>query len=511
MELVQSSSQGFRGTVNLQLTDLIQMVCLSRSDLTVCVRSAKGVGMIYVKEGQIYHAQTEFLQGEFAFYQILRWKDGQFEIHPYQGMSVTTVDKSWEYLLLEAMRQRDEEAEEAKLYEDTACVECGESPGHAALDGNVDLSFDQMEHIALQRSATAQAPQRELKILIVDDSSFFCRQLHRMLEHDPHIKVVGSAKNGKEALEILMANPDVDLITLDIQMPIMKGDTVLKHIMVRYQVPVLVVSAFQIQSARKVFEFLQIGAVDFLPKPEAGTDILQYGQNMRELVRRVANAKTAHFRRWRKSKRESEPAEAIEARSGDNEILVIAGAEGAYMDWLRLPLRRLCRHRLVIGLQKLPDSFLAKYSQLIQEGTDSTVYPIMHSEWLSSGGLFFGNAAHPVKIQVAENEASLGVEILHSQDIPWVEGVHLWLEQLAEQAGARMSACFLSAASPLSADLISRMLHHNVRLILTPAERLVCADLVDSIAPYSELHQEKILWATPENLTEVLSGNGQQQ
>lgn len=72
--------------------------------------------------------------------------------------------------------------------------------------------------------------------MIVDDSLFMRRILMDILKEDDEIVIVGEARNGKEALEkIPILKPDV--ITLDIEMPIMDGITTLKHIVEKYSIP----------------------------------------------------------------------------------------------------------------------------------------------------------------------------------------------------------------------------------------------------------------------------------
>ena len=105
----RASSQGFTGTVkDIQLTDLIQMVCLSRADLMVSIQSKEKSGTIYVHSGQLSHAQVGGLQGDKALFEMLRWDQGRFETIPYQGGEMVSINKPWEHLLIEGMRQRDE-------------------------------------------------------------------------------------------------------------------------------------------------------------------------------------------------------------------------------------------------------------------------------------------------------------------------------------------------------------------------------------------------------------------
>ncbi|MBP7823821.1 MAG: chemotaxis response regulator protein-glutamate methylesterase [Pseudomonas sp.] len=104
-----------------------------------------------------------------------------------------------------------------------------------------------------------------VKVLVVDDSGFFRRRVSEILGADPNIQVVGTATNGREAIEQAQAlKPDV--ITMDYEMPMMDGITAVKNIMQRCPTPVLMFSSLTHEGARVTLDALDAGAVDFLPK-----------------------------------------------------------------------------------------------------------------------------------------------------------------------------------------------------------------------------------------------------
>ena len=104
-----------------------------------------------------------------------------------------------------------------------------------------------------------------VKVLVVDDSGFFRRRVSEILSADPTIQVIGTATNGKEAIDqALLLKPDV--ITMDYEMPLMDGITAVRHIMQRCPTPVLMFSSLTHEGARVTLDALDAGAVDFLPK-----------------------------------------------------------------------------------------------------------------------------------------------------------------------------------------------------------------------------------------------------
>lgn len=106
---------GFQGTISsIGLTDLVQLGCLSRSDLDIEVSSSAGNGNIYVGEGRILHASTGELEGEKALLTILGWDHGRFATTPRAPDGVVTIDKPIEHLLLQSVRLKDEKRLDGK-------------------------------------------------------------------------------------------------------------------------------------------------------------------------------------------------------------------------------------------------------------------------------------------------------------------------------------------------------------------------------------------------------------
>ncbi len=104
-----------------------------------------------------------------------------------------------------------------------------------------------------------------IKVLVVDDSAFMRKALSSMLQEDPEIKVVGTARDGMEAIQMIRdLKPDV--VTMDVEMPRMDGITALKEIMSKNPVPVIMVSSLTTEGAKVTLEALELGAIDFIPK-----------------------------------------------------------------------------------------------------------------------------------------------------------------------------------------------------------------------------------------------------
>ncbi len=103
------------------------------------------------------------------------------------------------------------------------------------------------------------------RVLVVDDSGFFRRRVKEILEEDPMLTVVGDAANGQEAIDkALELKPDV--ITMDIEMPVMNGIKATQKIMETIPTPIVMFSSLTTEGAKATLDALEAGALDFLPK-----------------------------------------------------------------------------------------------------------------------------------------------------------------------------------------------------------------------------------------------------
>ncbi|XKE69176.1 chemotaxis response regulator protein-glutamate methylesterase [Jeotgalibacillus malaysiensis] len=130
-----------------------------------------------------------------------------------------------------------------------------------------------------------------IKVLVVDDSAFMRKLVQEFLSENERIAVIGTARNGKDALaKIRLLKPDV--ITMDVEMPIMTGLEALKLIMKENPLPVIMLSSTTREGAENALLAMDYGAVDFIAKP-SGTISLDLHLIKQELIGKVLNAAEA--------------------------------------------------------------------------------------------------------------------------------------------------------------------------------------------------------------------------
>ncbi len=177
--------------------------------------------------------------------------------------------------------------------------------------------------------------QHPMKVLVVDDSKIIRSMIRGIFEENSRIEVAGEAANGAEALELIPGlRPDV--VTLDINMPVMDGLSTLKRIMIRNPVPTVMFSTLVREGARETFDALRYGAVDFMLKPSrlSETDMEKQKAAIAERVSMAAKVEIGQIR-FLPSKAGKKTAAASGA-GPCRQVFAVGAGEGGYGALLRL-------------------------------------------------------------------------------------------------------------------------------------------------------------------------------
>lgn len=152
---------------------------------------------------------------------------------------------------------------------------------------------------------------RPIRVVIVDDSALMQRVLTGLLQQDTAIQVVGTAANGREAIDVVeRLRPDV--VTMDVRMPVMDGLATTEHLMANCPTPILVLTALAQHDVDITFKMLGAGALDVVEKP-VGNDPMALMRQAHDLIRRVkllARVKVVRHLRGRRRSEEAVPMPA---------------------------------------------------------------------------------------------------------------------------------------------------------------------------------------------------------
>lgn len=152
-------------------------------------------------------------------------------------------------------------------------------------------------------SKAGKDSSQKIKVLLVDDSPVALAVLKKILASCPEIEVVGTARNGKEALQMIpRLQPRV--ICTDYHMPVLNGLQLTREIMANYPRPILVVSVSAEEGSANVFNLLQAGALDVVPKPSGGLEAHspEAARNLIQKIKIIAGVKV-----FRKAPRPTAP------------------------------------------------------------------------------------------------------------------------------------------------------------------------------------------------------------
>lgn len=281
----------------------------------------------------------------------------------------------------------------------------------------------------------------QIRVLVVDDSALMRRYLTEILEGDPAIRVVGTARDGEEAvLAALSLRPDV--ITLDINMPKMDGLTALQYIMAQAPCPVLVISSLTQKGALTTFEALELGAVDYIAKPE-GTVSLGIKDLSAEIVSKVKAVARANLRHVRKvgpqpgrTKRPCPPARSpVEVTEKVVVIGVSTGGPKTLMDILpQLPGDFPAP---VVVVQHMPAHFTAAFAQRLNQHCALQVKEAADEDILQPGWVLVAPGGYHLKVRKKLGSAEIKCRLSREPETLYVPSVSVTFSSLLDVVGAR--------------------------------------------------------------------------
>ncbi len=233
---------------------------------------------------------------------------------------------------------------------------------------------------------------KKIRVLIVDDSALVRAALRSILSADSDLEVVGVARDGREAVDkTLLLCPDV--VTMDLNMPVMDGFSAIKKIMTDGPVPVIVVSSMDVNRIKKA---LDIGAMDFVPVTGG---IEEVGADLIEKVKIAARVKPIRTVRYNRSFSIS-PAPAM---TGVGPVIVTIGISTGGPQSLQVLLSHL-PNDLPAGIlivQHMSDGFITGLAEWLDSSAPLGVRVARAGEKLQPGTILFAPDGHHLRIDAA--------------------------------------------------------------------------------------------------------------
>lgn len=303
---------------------------------------------------------------------------------------------------------------------------------------------------------------KKIRVLIVDDSALMRKALKEILSSDPEIEVIGTARDGEDAIAKAM-ELEPDVVTMDINMPGMDGLTALQYIVSKEICPVVMVSSLTQEGALATFEALELGAFDYVPKP-GGTISLNIKKVSDEIIEKVKLAgKTGVLGKIKKRlKRVSEYKrnpikKTVSVPIMDVKKAVAIGVSTGGPKTLMeiLPELPADLDAAIFIVQHMPPNFTAsfakrldQYSQIPIKEADAGDIVVNNSGYLGKGGY------HLLLKKVAE---SIRIRLSTKPELLFVPSVNVMMESVLEVFGSNTVGVLLTGMGDDGADAMVKI------------------------------------------------------
>ncbi len=270
-----------------------------------------------------------------------------------------------------------------------------------------------------------------IKVLIVDDSPLVRKMVTRILKKDPIIEVLDTAKDGKEALEKIK-NLKPDVITLDIEMPGFTGLDVLRELG-KGGIPeteVIVLSYLTTEGADVTLKAIELGAFDYVPKPDGKSTSFELEKIEEELLKKVKAAyiyKGSKKIRHRKKLLETEKAKKVDRSHLKLRKIVVIGISTGGPATIKdvVPKLSVGDYALLID-QHIPESFSSLYAQRLNESSSLTIVEARDGMKVEPGIGYVAKGGH--QMTLIKDSNNVKIKISKQPKTVYVPNINLTME-----------------------------------------------------------------------------------
>ncbi|MCA9400485.1 MAG: chemotaxis response regulator protein-glutamate methylesterase [Candidatus Omnitrophica bacterium] len=246
-----------------------------------------------------------------------------------------------------------------------------------------------------------------IKVVLADDSPFLRQVLKDALQNSNKIKIVGEAKNGKEAIE-LVKTLKPDILILDCEMPVMTGLEALRRIMDECPLPVFIFSSLASEGSSVTIKALEYGAVDFFLKPTGGAQKVQ--EIADDLVRKVEfivlKSRFKNFKRTGSTLTASPSAAprravtkpiALSRRPVD--VIAMGSSTGGVQAAMKVVPRLPAHTKPIVWVQHMPPNFTKSFAERLNGLSKMTVKEAENGDKVEQGTCYLAPGGYQMRLK----------------------------------------------------------------------------------------------------------------
>ncbi|MFD2638293.1 protein-glutamate methylesterase/protein-glutamine glutaminase [Piscibacillus salipiscarius] len=246
----------------------------------------------------------------------------------------------------------------------------------------------------------------DIRVLVVDDSAFMRKMITDMIQTSKGMSVVDTARNGQQALDkIRSLKPDV--VTLDVEMPVLDGLSVLREIMNTEPIPVIMLSSLTQHGADATIKSMELGAVDFVSKP-SGSISLDIDNVKEELINKIHMAYQANLQKKPAHYQVKNTKQFLYHRN-----LIAIGVSTGGPKALQILLNQLPQELAspVIVIQHMPASFTKSLARRLNQLSSLTVKEADHGEILKQGTVYIAPGGKQLTVKKVGQTLVINIDL----------------------------------------------------------------------------------------------------
>ena len=344
-----------------------------------------------------------------------------------------------------------------------------------------------------------------IRALVVDDSAYNRVTLARMLESSPDIKVVATAVNGEDAIKQVMRHKP-DVITLDLEMPIMDGFAFLRWLMANLPTTVIAVSSRS--SDRSVFKALELGAVDFIAKPggRVSPRLEEIEHDLVTKVKQFAAVRMDNLRRRIQEEAVPPPAAVPAEKCAQGIELIAVGCSTGGPPALQHLFQTLPKMPVpIVVAQHMPPTFTKLFAERVNKLTEYEVKEAADGEMAIPGTAYVAPGGQQTEVRRTPDGLQLRVIPAKLSDL-YAPSVDRLLASAAEACGEHLIAVIMTGMGDDGAQSMKKVRERGGKTIAESSDSAIIFGMPAEAIRTGAVEHVLPLWEIPFAIHRLCAG-----